>query len=135
MVPGQTPEMEGTKTATFAMAPRLHLSWGFMKASLRGLLVGCAICIVLWPLMYAASVNPRAIWSAPVSDASTILWPTSLLLMAVQPGSTILFRAYVTGLSVFANGLLYAVIAGLGYLALRFRSRDRGRGSRALDGH
>jgi len=90
-----------------------------MKASLRGLLVGCAICIVLWPLMYAASMNPRAIWSAPVSDASLVLWPTSLMLMAVQPGSTILFSAYIAGLSVFANGLLYALVAGLGYLALR----------------
>jgi len=41
------------------------------------------------------------------------------MLMAVQPGSTFLFRAYLTGLCVFANGLLYAVVAGLGYLALR----------------
>jgi hypothetical protein len=39
--------------------------------------------------------------------------------MAVQPGSTILFSAYIAGLSVFANGLLYALVAGLGYLALR----------------
>ena len=90
-----------------------------MKAFRVGLIVGCGVCIVLWPIMYAASLNPRAAWSAPVASASLVLWPSSLMLMAIQRPGLTLYSAQVLGIAVLANGLLYGLISGVGYLAIR----------------
>jgi hypothetical protein len=90
-----------------------------MKAFLIGLIVGCVICSVAWPLGYAASLNPGAAWSAPAATASIVLWPTSLMLLAVQPSSTTLFSMQVLGIAVLTNGFLYGLVSGIGYLAIR----------------
>src|SRR5258705_443816 len=66
-----------------------------MKAFLIGLVVGCAICSVAWPLGYSASLNSGAVWSAPAASASIVLWPTSLMLMAFQPTSSPLFSVRI----------------------------------------
>jgi hypothetical protein len=39
--------------------------------------------------------------------------------MAVQPFSTTLFSAQMLGLAVLANGFLFGLILGIGYLAMR----------------
>ena len=90
-----------------------------MKAFLIGFIIGCVICSLAWPLGYAASRNPGAAWSAPAATASMVLWPAALMLLAVQPAGSTIFSAQVLGIAVLANGLLYGLVAGIGYLVMR----------------
>jgi hypothetical protein len=103
------------------------------KAVLVGLLAGCVMCGVLWPIMYMTAIRPSTRWTGFVQDAGLLLWPTSIWLMAVQFDTPMLSRVWVSGLAVVGNGLLYAMVAALGCLVVRSFGA-RGRGDRVYDG-
>jgi len=59
--------------------------------------------------MYFAGSLPSTLWSEVVFRIGLVLWPTSIMLMAIQqPG--IIFSVSVLVLAMFLNGLLYGLI-------------------------
>jgi hypothetical protein len=80
---------------------------------------GLTTSIILYLTMFLAVQHPRSAALHIVFRVVMFLWPGSQMLMAVHsPGPTI-FGVTVLALAVLSNGLLYAVVALVGYLVLR----------------
>ncbi len=85
-----------------------------MKGFVAGLVIGSAISLLLYPLMYLAGSLPAALWSDVIFRIGLVLWPTSIMLMAIQqPG--IFFSVFVLGLAILSNGLLYGLIVAFAF--------------------
>ena len=90
-----------------------------MRMVRMGALVGGWISILLFPCMYFAVTHPRSSYSAIVYLIGSVLWPGSLMLMAVQGPGITLFGVLIFVLAVLSNCLLYALLLGLAGIALR----------------
>jgi hypothetical protein len=65
-------------------------------------------------------------WSELTLRVGLVLWPTSIMLMAIQHSGMILFPLVVASLAVLSNGLLYGFV-----LAFVFFLTDTVKGSRS----
>ena len=88
------------------------------KFLLWGLAGGSLMSMVLFPLMYTTALRPTGRSEELLLRVATILWPTSPILMAVQPTSSMGFRIATLAIAILSNGLLYGVVAVLVVTAL-----------------
>src|SRR5438128_1497113 len=81
-----------------------------LRGFFTGGVIGCAICLVLWPLMYFVGSHPVNDWSELTFRLGLVLWPTSIMLMAIQHPGMILLSVVVVSVAVLSNGLLYGLV-------------------------
>jgi len=98
-----------------------------LRGFFTGACVGCAICLVLWPLMYLAGSRPVSDWGDLTFRVGLVLWPTSIMLMAIQHPSMILFSLVVASLAVLSNGLLYGLVLAFVFFLTDSVKRSRSR--------
>ena len=60
--------------------------------------------------MYFVGSHPVNDWSELTFRLGLVLWPTSIMLMAIQHPGMILFSAVVVSVAVLSNGLLYGLV-------------------------
>lgn len=99
-----------------------------LKFFLWGVVAGSVVSTILFPVMYVTGLRPTGRLEELLLTVATILWPTSPVLMAVQPTSSTSFRVVTLGISVLSNGLLYglvAVVAGIVLSRLGLLGRRR----------
>jgi hypothetical protein len=60
--------------------------------------------------MYLAVGSSTSDWSELTFLVGLVLWPTSIMLMAIQHPGMILFSVVVGSLAVLSNALLYGLV-------------------------
>jgi hypothetical protein len=74
-----------------------------------GFLGGSTMSLLLFPVMYTMALRPTGSTKELLLMGATVLWPTSPMLMAVQPTSSTFFSVAVFAVTVVSNGVLYGL--------------------------